>query len=71
MTAEELLKDLDDCYGTCGKICMSCPEARYLKEIRDVIVELMKERDKYKLAVDVAEDIPGFYEMLDANDIQL
>ena len=71
MTAEKLLEEIDDCYGPCGRICLSCPEAHYLKEIRDVIVALMEERDKYKTAVELAEHIDGFYEMCDANGIKL
>lgn len=52
MTAEELLKDLEDCYGPCGKMCLSCPESRYLNEIKEVVEGLMRERDEYKLAIE-------------------
>ena len=55
MTAEQLIEELDDCYGPCGRLCLSCPEARYLKEIRDVVVALMAERDKYKKMVEIAD----------------
>ena len=48
MTAEQLIEELDDCYGPCGRLCLSCPEARYLKEIRAVVVGLMDERDALK-----------------------
>lgn len=58
MTAEELIQDIDDCHGPCGRLCMSCPEAHYLKEIRDVVVSLMKERDELKTRVaDLSEMI--------------
>lgn len=56
MTAEQLIEELDDCYGPCGRLCLSCPEARYLKEIRDVVVALMAERDKYKKMIEIADD---------------
>ena len=49
MTAEELLKDFDDCYGPCGKLCLSCPEARYLKEIKEVIEGLLKENHELRM----------------------
>ena len=71
MTAEELLKDIDNCYGPCGQLCLSCPEAHYLREIKEVIEGLMKERDNLRRAVDLAVEIPGFYEMCDANEIIL
>ena len=48
MTAEELLKDLDTCTGPCGNLCLSCPESRYLPEIREVLVGLMEENDKLR-----------------------
>lgn len=48
MTAEELLKDIDACTGPCGKLCLSCPESRYLPEIREVLVGLMEENDKLR-----------------------
>ena len=48
MTAEELLAEIDDCYGPCTKICVSCPEQGHLKEIRDVIVRLLAENKELK-----------------------
>ena len=55
MTPEELLEDIDNCYGVCGKLCLSCPEAHYLAEIREVVVGLMQERDMYKKRCEEAE----------------
>jgi len=49
MTAEELLKEIDDCVGPCGRICISCPEGAFLKEIRDVIIALQKENHELRL----------------------
>ena len=51
MTAEELIRDIDSCYGPCGELCLSCPEAHYLKEIREVVAGLMEERDMLKETV--------------------
>jgi hypothetical protein len=48
MTAKELLKDLDTCTGPCGNLCLSCPESRYLPEIREVLVRLMEENEKLR-----------------------
>ena len=48
MTPEELLKDLEECTGPCGRMCMSCPESRYVAEIRDVLVKLMEENKKLR-----------------------
>jgi len=48
MTPEELLNDLDDCYGPCTKICVSCPEGKYLKEIRDVVIALLEENKELR-----------------------
>lgn len=48
MTAKELLKDLDTCTGPCGNLCLSCPESRYLPEIRGVLVRLMEENEKLR-----------------------
>jgi hypothetical protein len=50
MTPEELLDDLETCRGPCGKLCLSCPEGWYLSEIRDVIVNLMKENEELRKA---------------------
>ena len=46
MTAEELIHDIDTCHGPCGDLCLSCPEAHYLKDIREVVVGLMDENKK-------------------------
>ena len=48
MTPEELLRDIDECYGPCSELCISCPEGHYLKTIRDVLVDLIDERNKYR-----------------------
>lgn len=48
MTPEELLKDLEECTGPCGRMCLSCPESRYVAEIRDVLVKLMEENKKLR-----------------------
>lgn len=56
MTAKELLDELDDTYGPCGRICISCPDAAILKDIRDVIRSLIEERDKYKAMIDVLDE---------------
>lgn len=48
MTAEELIEDINSCYGPCGKLCLSCPEAHYLREIKQVVEDLMLERDRYR-----------------------
>lgn len=71
MTPEEAIKEIDSCYGPCGEMCASCRSAYHLREYRDVIANLLEERNKYKLAVDLAEGIDGFYEMCDANGIFL
>ena len=51
MTAKELLKDLDTCTGPCGNLCLSCPESRYLPEIREVLVNLMEENRRLRDAL--------------------
>jgi len=56
LTAEELLDELDDACGPCTRICISCPEGAILKDIRDVIIALKTERDKYKAMVDLANE---------------
>lgn len=48
MTAKELLEDLETCTGPCGRMCLSCPESRYVAEIRDVLVGLMKENEQLR-----------------------
>ena len=60
MTAEELLRDIDECYGPCGKLCLSCPEAHYLREIREVIENLMRERDELRRQVSSLENYMYF-----------
>lgn len=44
MTAEEMIEEIDECRGPCGKLCLSCPEGYYLQEIKDVISGLIAER---------------------------
>jgi len=48
MTPEELLEDLETCTGPCGRMCLSCPESRYVAEIHQVLKDLIEERNKYK-----------------------
>ena len=52
MTAEELLADLEECVGPCGRMCLSCPESRYVAEIHEVLQNLIEERNYYR---DLAE----------------
>jgi hypothetical protein len=54
MTPEELLSDIDNCCGPCGDMCLSCPESRYLPEIKQVIEDLMQERDSLRKALELA-----------------
>ena len=51
MTPEELLEDLETCTGPCGRMCMSCPESRYVAESREVLVTLMDENKKLREAL--------------------
>ena len=48
MTPEEKLKEIEACTGPCGKACVSCIEMYCLKEIRDAMAELIRQRDMYK-----------------------
>ena len=48
MTATEILDELDDSYGPCTKICISCPAGEFLKEIRDVILGLLAENKELR-----------------------
>lgn len=43
MSPEELLKDLEECTGPCGRMCLSCPESRYVAEIHEVLEKLINE----------------------------
>ena len=56
MKAEDLLEELDSCHGPCGELCVSCPEAHYLKEIRDVLEELIRERNMYRQLCELVDD---------------
>ena len=58
MTPEEFLQDMEDCYGPCGRMCLSCPEAHYLKEVRDMVEVLMNERDNYKNLSQKLSELP-------------
>jgi len=51
LTAEQLLEELDDACGPCTRICISCPEGAILKDIRDVIIQLLKENHELRLEV--------------------
>lgn len=48
MTPKELLKDLEECTGPCGRMCLSCPESRYISEIREVLVGLIDENNRLR-----------------------
>lgn len=48
MTPEELLEDIETCTGPCGRLCLSCPESRYLEEIHDVLKNLIEENNKFR-----------------------
>lgn len=51
MTPKELLEDIEECTGPCGKLCLSCPESRYLPEIYEVLKTLMEENEKLRSAL--------------------
>ena len=51
MTPNELLKDLEDCTGPCGRFCLSCPESRYVAEIYEVLKNLIKENERIRDAL--------------------
>jgi len=44
MRPMELLDKIDDCYGPCSRICVSCPLGESVREIRDVVKTLVAER---------------------------
>ena len=44
MRPMELLDKIDDCYGPCSRICVSCPLGDSVREIRDIIKTLISER---------------------------
>ena len=71
MTPEEEIHEIDSCRGPCGEMCKSCRSAYHLKDYRDVIANLLEGFNTYKRAVSLATEIPGFYEMLDENDIKI
>ena len=48
MTPQELLKDLDECTGRCGRMCLSCPESRYIAEIKEVLEQLMNDNERLR-----------------------
>lgn len=52
MTPYELLKDLETCTGPCGRMCMSCPEGRYIAEIHDVVEKLIHENERLRSALE-------------------
>lgn len=53
MTAEELLEDLKTCTGPCGRMCLSCPESRYVAEIYRVVEDLVKERNMLEHTIEL------------------
>ena len=48
MTPQELLKDLETCTGPCGRMCLSCPESRYVAEIHEVLEKLIEENESLR-----------------------
>lgn len=48
MTPQEMLEDLETCTGPCGRMCLSCPESRYVAEIYEVLKGLIDENDKLR-----------------------
>ena len=48
MTPQELLKDLDECVGPCGRMCLSCPESRYIAEIKEVVEKLINDNERLR-----------------------
>lgn len=51
MTPKEMLEDLETCTGPCGRMCLSCPESRYVAEIYDVIKQLIDENERLRKAL--------------------
>lgn len=51
MTAEDMLDEIDTCRGPCGKLCLSCPEGWYLKEIKETLVGLIEENKNLRNAL--------------------
>ena len=51
MTPKELLKDLEECTGPCGRMCLSCPESRYVAEIHEVLEKLIDENERLRSAL--------------------
>lgn len=51
MTPNELLKDLETCTGPCGRMCLSCPESRYVAEIQEVLKSLMDENQRLRTSL--------------------
>lgn len=43
--AFELLDELEECEGPCGKLCLHCPEAYALEHIKKVINSLIEDID--------------------------
>lgn len=41
--AFELLDELEECEGPCGKLCLHCPEAYALAHIKKVVNDLIAE----------------------------
>lgn len=41
--ALELLDELEECEGPCGKLCLHCPEAYALAHIKKVVNDLIAE----------------------------
>ena len=45
---EQMIYDLENCTGPCGRLCINCPQGHYLDIIKETIQDLMDERDKYR-----------------------
>lgn len=45
---EELLKDLEQCKGPCGEICVRCKEAYRLRDIYETLKRLIAENKELK-----------------------
>lgn len=48
MTPEQLLEDIENCEGPCLKMCAYCPEQMYLREIKEVVMNLLAENKELK-----------------------
>lgn len=49
--AFELLDELEECEGPCGKLCLHCPEAYALAHIKEVVNDLIAELEEANAGV--------------------